>query len=230
MRFDLPEGVLDVEIGDIVIAGWTGRDGAGVRHHIEELALIGVPGPSTVPLFYRVAAGLMTRAEEIQVLGAESSGEVEPLIVRTAGGMWLGLGSDHTDRGLESVSVAASKQACAKPVAAGLWPWDEVEDHLDAIEIRSWIGEGGARVAYQDGTLAAIRPLGDLLAASGLAEMALAEGQGGQGQGAAMLCGTTPVLSGGIRPARHFAMEMRDPVRDRTIRHAYRVRTLPVVA
>ena len=225
MLFNLPDGPRELEIVELVVAGWTGRDEAGVRHHIDELAEIGVPGPSNFPLFYRVAASLVTMSSAIQVLGGESSGEVEPLIVRTVDGLWLGLGSDHTDRGLESVSVAASKQACAKPVAADLWPWGEVEDHLDAIRLQSWIEEDGGRVAYQDGTLAAIRPLGDLLSASGLGEMPL-----NPGQAAVMLCGTTPVLSGGIRAAGHFAMEMRDPTRGRSIRHSYDVSTLPVVA
>ena len=35
-----------VEIDDLVIAGWTGRDVAALNHHIEELKAIGVQPPS----------------------------------------------------------------------------------------------------------------------------------------------------------------------------------------
>ena len=65
-----------VEIGDLVIAGWTGRDVAALNHHIDELKEIGVMPPSTVPLNYRVGAHLLTQAGLIQVLGTDSSGEV----------------------------------------------------------------------------------------------------------------------------------------------------------
>ena len=35
-----------VDIDDLVIAGWTGRDVAALNHHIEELKAIGVQPPS----------------------------------------------------------------------------------------------------------------------------------------------------------------------------------------
>ncbi|MEL6794780.1 MAG: DUF2848 family protein, partial [Pseudomonadota bacterium] len=162
MRFETDEGALDVEVSRLVVAGWTGRDEAGVRHHIEELANIGVPAPSTIPLYYRGAANLVTQGATIEVLGDATSGEAEPLIVKAKGTLWLGLGSDHTDRGLEAHSVAHSKQICAKPVAGTLWRLDGVAD-LDAVELRSDIHENGEWVAYQEGTLAAIRPLAELI-------------------------------------------------------------------
>ena len=38
-----------VEIKDLIIAGWTGRDVTALNHHIEELKAIGVQPPSRVP-------------------------------------------------------------------------------------------------------------------------------------------------------------------------------------
>ena len=55
LNFTTPTGPVAVPIDNCVVAGWTGRDKAALDHHIEELAAIGVPGPSTVPLYYRVA-------------------------------------------------------------------------------------------------------------------------------------------------------------------------------
>ncbi|MGH9915191.1 MAG: DUF2848 family protein, partial [Pyrinomonadaceae bacterium] len=117
LSFVLPDGQeLRAPINSLVIAGWAGRNVAAVEHHIEELAVLGVPRPSTVPLYYRVAADQLTTASEVEVLGPESSGEAEIMIVSVQGDLFVGLGSDHTDRKVETCSVAVSKQLCTKPV------------------------------------------------------------------------------------------------------------------
>ena len=82
----------------LVIAGWTGRDSAAIAHHIEELEAIGVPRPSSVPLYYRVGSALLTQSPVVEALGAQSSGEAEPTLFFAAGEWWLTVGSDHTDR------------------------------------------------------------------------------------------------------------------------------------
>lgn len=215
-----------VEIVNAVIAGWTGRDRAAVDHHIAELEAIGVAPPSTVPLFYRVGTGLFTTETVIEVVGDTSSGEAEPVLIDDGEALFLGLGSDHTDRTLEAHSVAASKQACPKPMAAETWRFAEVADHLDRIALRSWIRDdaNGEWVPYQDGTLASIRPLAELIARCGFAA-----GADRLQPGTAMMCGTLGVLSGGVRPSRFFRIEMHDPVLDRTLGHAYESRILPLV-
>lgn len=217
MRFETSEGPQDVDIEEVIVAGWTGRDAAAVTHHIDELAELGVAPPSSVPLFYRVSRSLLTQSPSIQVLGDATSGEVEPLLIHSRNQLWLGLASDHTDRQLETVSVAASKQICAKPVSASLWSFAEVENHLDQLILRCDIEERGAMTRYQEGTLSSIRPLRALVAASGL------------GEGDAMLCGTLAAI-GGVRSSDGYRMELFDPVLDRSLRLAYTVTYLPVVA
>src|SRR3954466_13134777 len=86
-----------VEVHDLVIAGWTGRDVAALNHHIEELKAIGVQTPSRVPIYYRAAAQMPTQADSIQVLGDDSSGEVEPVLIGAADRLWVTVGADHTD-------------------------------------------------------------------------------------------------------------------------------------
>src|SRR6266852_4746879 len=66
-----------IDVTQLVIAGWTGRDKASVERHIVELAAIGVRRPRAVPMFYRVGASLLTTAREVEVVGENSSGEVE---------------------------------------------------------------------------------------------------------------------------------------------------------
>ncbi len=217
MQFNTENGPMSFVIDDVVVAGWTGRNAAGVQHHIDELAAIGVAPPSTVPLFYRVSKSLLTSDSVVDVLGDTSSGEAEPMIVRQGNGLWLGLASDHTDRALETTSVAASKQICAKPCATELWDFADVEAHLDAITIQSWIEENGAWVLYQDGTLGDIRPLASLIEASRLPP------------NSAMLCGTFAAIAG-VRAAPRFRAVMRDPVRGKEITLTYEARPLPVVA
>lgn len=207
-----------VEITTLVIAGWAGRDEEAVRHHIEELAAIGVPPPSSVPVYYRAAAANLTQAPVLEVLGPDSSGEVEPVIVSLADGLWLGLGSDHTDRKAEAAGIALSKQLCGKPVGTTLWRFEEVEAHWDALEIRATATIDGVATIYQQGLLSALRHPRDLMA-RGPALPA----------GSLMFCGTLGAI-GGIRPSSHFAMELHDPVLGRTLRHAYGIAILPVVS
>ncbi|WBU61533.1 DUF2848 domain-containing protein [Paracoccus albus] len=222
MRFNVNGTPLDLDMAHLVIAGWTGRDPAAIQHHIEELAALGVAPPSTTPLFYRVAASLLTTATEVQVVGDSSSGEVEPMIVQAQGKRWLGLGSDHTDRALEAQSVAMSKQVCTKPCAEELWPWDEVADRLEDIQLESHIHENGEWVLYQQGTIASIRPLADLLDGSALNDLS-------KDGAAAMMCGTFGA-KGGVRAAAGFRMTMTDPASGRQISHEYVAQQLAEVA
>ena len=227
LAFEIAGGPdVSIAIEHAVIAGWTARDRAAVDHHIAELEAIGVAPPSSVPLFYRVSAALLTTAPEIDVVDGSTSGEVEPVLIDDGTTLFLGLGSDHTDRRLEAHSVALSKQVCAKPVARTLWRFEDVAAHLDRIEMRSFVRDvpEGDWVPYQDGTLASIRPLTELMEKS-----PFAAGPARLRAGTAMMCGTFGVLSGGVRPSRYFRMEMRDPVRGRILEHTYESRVLPAV-
>jgi hypothetical protein len=209
-----------VGIGSVIIAGWTGRDPRKVREHIDELAALGVAPPSSTPCFYRVGVEMLTTAPTIDCLGATSSGEAEYVMVVTASGeWWVGLGSDHTDRAVESYSIPVSKQMCPKPVAPALWRFEDVAPHWDQLELRAFVEEDGVVVPYQQGTLAAMLRPHDTV-----------EAYARQGQalplGSLMFGGTLPVI-GGLRPCQSFSMELRDPVLDRSINHHYDARWLP---
>lgn len=214
---------LSVELDTFVIAGWAGRDVAAVEHHIQELAELGVPRPSSVPLFYRVAENQLTQAASIQALGGESSGEVEVLVFTVEGELYLSLTSDHTDRKLEATSVALAKQLCAKPVGTRAWRFADVAEGWDDLVIRSKIVENGVEVLYQEGTLKALRPPAELIGRYlGSADARLPPGT-------AISCGTVGAI-GGIRPASTFSMELFDPRSGRSLTHAYTISTLPEIA
>jgi hypothetical protein len=207
-------------IGQLVIAGWTGRDQAALEAHMAELEAIGIARPKTTPIFYRVAASLLTTDAEIQVAGTDSSGEAEAVILSLADGLYIGVGSDHTDRKVEAYNITVSKQACAKPLGPALWRFDEVAEHWDDLRLRSWTTVGGQRRAYQEGSAAKMRHPFDLM------EKYLGAGQK-LPAGTAMFCGTLPVI-GALEPGELFEVELEDPVAGRTLSHSYAVATLPV--
>lgn len=213
---------VQLEVDRLVIAGWAGRDMHAIEHHIGELEAIGVPRPSAVPLFYRVASNQLTQAATVEVVGPATSGEVEPLLFFHRGELFVSVASDHTDRALETHSVALSKQVCVKPVARSAWRLSDVADHWDMLVLRSWIEENGEFVLYQQGLLSALLPPAELLARLSATHPPAAEGF-------AMTCGTVPAI-GGIRPAARFRMELVDDRDGQRIAHEYRCVVLPLIA
>jgi len=169
-----------------------------------------------LPLYYRASNLLVTQDNLVEVVGEGSSGEVEPLIIKSGGKLFLGIGSDHTDRELEVQSVAFSKQICPKPVSNQLWDFEEVKDHIDQLEMQSWLDEGMGWTLYQTGTLAAIRPLIELIEKADLKE------------NSAMLCGTFAAI-GGVRKTPKFKMSLVDPILGRTLEAQYNTVELPSV-
>lgn len=226
LSFELAAGegnwALSVRFDELVVAGWAGRDAELVEHHVAELAAIGVPRPSSVPLFYRVGENTLTQSDRIRVLGSASSGEVECFVFADQDELFVSVASDHTDRKLEAYGVAMSKQVCPKPVARTAWRYNDVAAHWDDLVIRAWIEEDGERSLYQEGTLAGLLSIADLIER-------YTGNKGRLPNGTGMTCGTVGVF-GGIRPASLFDMEIFDPHLNRNIRHRYTVDVLPIVS
>lgn len=210
----------EVAIGRAVVAGWTGRDPAAVEKHIRELEALGVKRPATTPIFYRVAAARLTTGDTIEAVGESSGGEVEFVLLQHQGRLWVGTGSDHTDREVEKYGVTVSKQMCDKPVAPRFWAYEDVAPHWDRLMLRAHVVEGGKRVLYQEGAVTAMMDPSALIARH--------VGSGRLPEGTLMFGGTL-AAHGGVRPTSEFAFEIEDPVLGRKIAHAYRVRTLPIL-
>ncbi|MEV4184090.1 4-hydroxyphenylacetate 3-hydroxylase N-terminal domain-containing protein [Streptosporangium canum] len=207
------DAVVEVAPAQLVVAGYTGRDMAAVRHHIEELAAIGVPEPGSIPAFYEIDADRLISDEEIAVNGARTSGEVEPVLIRAHGRYYLTVGSDHTDRELERLDIHASKAACPKPLATTVIDLggDATAVSWDDIVARSWV-DGDL---YQESTLAQLLPIGEVLAEWD---------QIGSHDGALVLFGGTMPLRGGtFRYGREWRMRLEVPGHT-PIEFTYRVR------
>jgi hypothetical protein len=211
---------LTLKLRQAVIAGWTGRDPVARDKHIAELEQLGIARPASTPIYYRVAARRLTTADAIEVSGSDSSGEVEFVLIGSEGRIFVGVGSDHTDRKVEAYGVTVSKQMCDKPLAPVLWNFADIADHWDRIVLRSFATIDGERVLYQEGRLDGMLGVDDLIARGF---------DGGKLPDGCAVFGGTFAAKGGIRSATRFEFEINDPVLKRSIRHGYDVIELPVL-
>ena len=210
---------VSVVLDQLVIASWTGRDRAAIEARLVELEGLGITRPPALPMLYPIAASRVTTGRALQVFGHRTSGEVEFVLLQLGGRVWVGVGSDHTDRAMEAQDAGLAKQLCDKPIAPDFWDLADVQAHWDRLRLRSFVTTAdGGRELYQDGSVAAMRPPGELLA--------LLPSHGAAAGACLLFCGTLGT-HGGIRPSAGFHFELHDPVLGRTIGSGYEVQTLP---
>jgi len=138
----------------MVNAGYVGKNQEEVRRHIEELAAKGIPGPKSVPVLYPVVCNMLSLDPTIEVYGNETSGEVEyVLCVVTEDEVYVGLGSDHTDRHLEESDIPRAKQICPNLMGRTVWLLDEVEEQWDDLLMNANVVKNGKDILYQEGRL-----------------------------------------------------------------------------
>lgn len=202
----------------LLIAGYTGKDQASVKKHIDELREIGVPAPPQVPMIYDVSTNLLTTSPSISVVQESSSGEAEVVIMNVKGKWYVGLGSDHTDRELEKMSIQKSKQVCSKPISTQFWLLDDIESRWDDIEMRSWMIVNGEKKEYQTGTL------GEFLHPKELIKIITERGY--YSEDLMVFCGTLPIVTGEFIYGDGFSAELYDALTDRKIQLDYKVHIL----
>jgi hypothetical protein len=210
---------VEVSLKGAVLCGYTGRDQEAVRRHIEELQREGVPPPASVPALYPKRGQDIATGGEICVVGAETSGEVEFVLMRVAGEILVGVGSDHTDRELERLDIPKSKQVCSCVLSTTLWRYEDLKEHWDDLEMRSWVWSDGERVSYQDSKVSA------LLQPQALVDLVGQRVTGGM-EGLLIFSGTTPILTERMVYSHRFAAELVDPKWKRTLGIDYVVRRL----
>ncbi|MDR2788286.1 MAG: DUF2848 domain-containing protein [Candidatus Accumulibacter sp.] len=155
---------LSFDVRRLIVVGFSGYDVEKTLDHIRELEAEGIRCPKELPVVYECSPALLTQAEEIAVVAGASSGEVEYLLMEHAAKTYIGLGSDHTDRALEAVSIHKSKQSCAKPMARDLWDYSEIAEHFASIRLLSSQTVNGETVDYQAGVTGDLLSLETILA------------------------------------------------------------------
>jgi len=210
-------GKLDFQVRKILNAGYTARDQRGVQKHIEELRKVGIPAPKSIPILYPKIADRITTSDKIEVLTENTtSGEVEFVLLFDQDKIYVGVGSDHTDRKLEQHNILAAKQMCVNVISAEVWRYQEVADHWDDLILRSWVEKDGRRQLYQEARLQTYMKVDDLI------NMVKGEIAGAL-DGMVFYGGTIPVLSGEICFSRRFEAEMIDEQMGRSLSLAYSV-------
>jgi len=208
---------LDFEVKKILNAGYTARDQDEIQRHIAELKKVGVAGPQSIPEFFPKIADRITTADKIEVLSENvTSGEAEFVLLFDQDKIYVGVGSDHTDRKLEQQNMLASKQMCPNVISAEVWPYEELEDHWDDLVLRSWVIKDGKRQLYQESKLGTFMRVQELIDK-------IKEQIAGDLSGAVFYSGTVPTIGGEICNSPYFEAELIDEKREKSISCAYSV-------
>lgn len=203
-------------IAHLMVVGFSGKDVEKTMEHIHELEAAGVKCPRDVPVPYQCDPQIVTRKNTIDVIGDKTSGEAEYLILCHEGKFYIGIGSDHTDREMEAVSIHKSKQVCLKPCSDTFWEYDEVKDHLPELRIISSQHAEGEVKAYQNGTAGDILPF-DTIVEKVKAEVPLED--------CLIYTGTVPLLHGFVFGDR-FTACLIDDVLGRELTLSYDVHVI----
>ncbi len=211
---------LEFQARRLLLAGFTARNQEAAMKHVEELKSHGVAAPDKIPAYYPVPRGLVTTDEEIEVLGSTTSGEVEVVFLFQGGNIYVGVGSDHTDRELEKASIAKSKIMCPKIISKELWNYEEIKGGWDGIILRSWIGETGQRKLYQEGSLS------DFLPSEELIRQATKKVRDSDVEGMVLFLGTIPTLEKSLLFSSAFEGELADASLGRSLGFRYTIRPI----
>lgn len=217
LTFELPDGsTRDVDVVQVLNAGYAGRSQDDVAAHVAELAELGVPAPAVIPALYPVSPYLAQQTQSVSVQHGRTSGEAEwALVVDGGGELLLTAACDHTDRALEVHGVAWSKNASPDVLARRAWRLTDVEHRLDELTLRAWVTHEGEETAIQDGTLAEL--LTPMYWADVLRE------RGDLVPGTVLVSGTIPMVEGVDQFAERWRVELGDPATGAVIALGYDV-------
>ena len=185
--------------------------------HVEELKAHGVAAPDRIPAYYAVTREAATTDDEIEVLGETTSGEVEVVFLFQGDVIYIGVGSDHTDRELEKESIPRSKVICPKVVSSKVWRFEDVKPHWETLVLHSWAKVDGTRTPYQEGSLADFLPVDDFLT------RVRKEVKDGQLDGMVLFMGTIPTLGKALVFSPTFEGALSDPTLGRELSFRYKI-------
>lgn len=204
----------------MINAGYVGKNQEEVRRHIEELAAKGIPGPKSIPVLFPVVCNALIIDSEIEVYGSETSGEVEyVLCIVTEDEVYVGLGSDHTDRHLEETDIPRAKQICPNLMSQTVWPLEEVESHWDDLLMSANVVKDGKDILYQEGRL------GLLLNPTELMSFVKSK-IGGPLENLIIFSGTMGMLTGEFVFGESFSAKLVDKKINRSLEISYDVKPL----
>jgi hypothetical protein len=202
--------------------GFTMRDPVKMQEHLQECYDLGIKEliVERPPLVMPISTWAVLTDDHIEVQRPRTSGEVEIVtVVDKDGTLYVGVGSDHTDRSLEGYDIPWGKQVAPNVVARDLWVWDEVKDHWDQVQMKCSVIDSGEEVAYQDCLVSEFWTPAEMV--QGVREST----QPIDGP-FILFSGTVVSLEKKLRFAESWTITMIDPVLDRRLEHTYTVTVL----
>jgi len=139
---------LEATIENIYICGYTSRDKQALKAHIEELEKIGVTPPEKTPMLFKKANLNVSINADIRVISDDTSGEAEFFIYLQNDKIYIGVASDHTDRGMEQYDVEKSKQICPVVLSEVVWEYSKIKE-WESLNLKSWVLQGNEKILYQ---------------------------------------------------------------------------------
>ena len=218
------------DIASVAGARFSSRDVVAMRRKMDaqlERADRFTGATKTNPSIYRIARYLLTQGPQFEVQGPLTGGETEVVVIRSGEEIFISVGSDQCDRELDPVFPDKPKQMCPHPVASTAWPYNEVREHWDSLQLQSHVTVGADTVTLQDGDLSANVDLEYMLAMPEVAGLA---------DPLVFFCGSTPIADAAIAEIERLGLpeetshgigdqyfcRLHDPVLNRTIEHTYR--------
>jgi len=208
---------LNLPINRMVNAGFAARDQELVNKHIQELRKEGVPAPEETPTLYPVSPYMITQEDTICALDGRTSGEAEFVLVINDDKVYVAVGSDHTDRDLEIVSISKSKQIYPNIISKEVWLLSDIEELWDSLVLRSWVVAGNDRTLYQEEKLSA------LLAPDALLNLVKTRLKDSALDGLAIYSGTISALSGELVFGQGFEAELLNPLNQMRLTCNYKI-------
>ncbi len=211
---------LSFSVDKMANAGFTGRDQAEVRHHLDELSAKGIDVPDSTPTLYPVIPSALTTETSIEVYGEETSGEIEyVLFVKDDKNIYVGVGSDHTDRKLEELDIPRAKQITPNLISPVVWNLNDVVDHWDDLSMECSVKKNAETLLYQKGDL------GLLMSPSELMEFVSKKIEGPLNS-IIIFSGTVKMETEDFVFADTFSGLLSDPTLNRSIEFSYAVKPM----
>ncbi|NME36679.1 DUF2848 family protein [Fusobacterium sp. FSA-380-WT-3A] len=199
----------------VYVVGYSGSNKEKIYAHIKELEEeLNVAPPKKIPTIFEVSKEILTQDKDLYFIGEKTSGECEFVIIMKDSKIYIGLGSDHSDRELEAISVPKAKQICLKPISIDIWDYEEIKNHFPKIKLSA----KSDFEDYQIGTLADIISVEEILSELNKSL--------GHVDNCVIYSGTVPLVNG-YKYGKNFSLELNDEILGRKIAFDYNINVVP---
>jgi len=215
-----PKSLEIARIANLGMAGRSQPEGEQLDNHLEQMREAGVASPEQLPFVTPKPNYLVTTDDSIQVNSSETAGEAEFVMYPTDEHLYIGVGNDHKEYEIAPTNMHVANNTCPSVMSDEVWVFEEVADHWDEIELRSWVERDGTLELYQRAPMSAFMRPNSIVDA-------VAESITDPITGTAIWSGT--VDSGGVDPfpevvsGDFYMVQLHDPVLNRRLVTQYSV-------